>query len=114
MFRKSARAFATDSMARAVARHAVAQGFDKTVPLVHRAFIYLPFEHGEDLDDQRLSVELFRNCEPHEEYRSSLDYALRHMAVIERFGRFPHRNAALGRVSSPAELEYLDQPNGEF
>ncbi len=114
MFRNSARAFATDAMAREVARHGVEQGFDKTVPPVHRTFFYLPFEHGEDLDDQRLSVALFRNCEPHEEYLSSLDYALRHMAVIERFGRFPHRNAALGRVSSPAELEYLDQPNAGF
>lgn len=114
MFRNTARAFATDAMAREVARHGVDQGFDKTVPPVHRTFFYLPFEHGEDLDDQRLSVELFRNCEPHEDYESSLDYALRHMAVIERFGRFPYRNAALGRVSSPAELEYIDQPNGGF
>jgi uncharacterized protein (DUF924 family) len=114
MFRNTARAFATDAMAREAARHGVDQGFDKTVPPVHRAFFYLPFEHSENLDDQRLSIELFRNCEPHENYQSSLDYALRHMAVIERFGRFPYRNAALGRVSSPEEQEYVDQPNRGF
>lgn len=107
MFRNSARAFATDAMAREVARHGVDQGFDKTVPLVHRAFFYLPFEHGEDLDDQRRSVALFRDCGRHDEYQNSLDYALRHMVVIERFGRFPHRNEILGRASTPDEVDFL-------
>ena len=107
MFRDSARAFATDAMARAAAQHAVEQGFDKTVPPVHRAFFYLPFEHGEALDDQRRSVALFGDCEPHDEYRNALDYALRHMVVIERFGRFPHRNEILGRASTPDEVDFL-------
>lgn len=114
MFRDSARAFEADGRARALAHHAVEQGFDRTVPPVHRAFFYLPFEHSEDLDDQHRSVGLFRACEPHDGYDSALDYAVRHLEIIERFGRFPHRNAVLGRISTPDEAAFLEQPNSGF
>lgn len=114
MFRATARAFATDDRALALARHAVAAGFDREVPPVHRTFFYLPFEHSENLEDQRRAVELFRACEPSEGYERSLDYARRHMEIIARFGRFPHRNAVLGRENKPAETEFLKQPNSGF
>ena len=114
MFRNSAKAFAADAAARAVARHATAQGFDKTMSVVHRKFCYLPFEHSEDLQDQLLSVELFRACEPHDGYQSSLDYAVGHKEVIQRFGRFPHRNEILGRESTPEEVAFLKQSGRGF
>ncbi|NLC61474.1 MAG: DUF924 domain-containing protein, partial [Gammaproteobacteria bacterium] len=71
-------------------------------------FVYLPFEHSEDIADQRRAVDLFRALGD----EVSLDYAIRHLEVIERFGRFPHRNRALGRVSTPAEQEWLDAGGG--
>ena len=114
MFRDSAKAFAADAEALVLARHATAQGFDKTMPLVHRTFYYLPFEHSEDLQDQLVSVELFRACERHDGYQRSLDYALRHMEVIQRFGRFPHRNETLGRESTPEEVAFLKQSGRGF
>jgi len=103
MFRGSARAFATDAKARAVAKHAIAKGFDQQVPASMRGFFYLPFEHSEDLADQEESVRLFEKLGEGE----GLRYAVDHRDVIERFGRFPHRNAVLGRTSTPDEIEYL-------
>jgi len=103
MFRGSARAFATDAKARSVARHAVARGFDRQVPAGMRGFFYLPFEHSEDVADQEESVRLFETLGEGE----GLRYALDHRDVIKRFGRFPHRNAVLGRASTPDEIEYL-------
>ncbi len=114
MFRGSPRAFAADEKALALARHAVENGFDGTVPPVPRSFYYLPFEHSENLDDQRRSVDLFRAVERHDEYEKSLDYAVRHREIIERFGRFPHRNEVLGRAGTPEETEFLSQPNSGF
>ncbi|MDW8444397.1 MAG: DUF924 family protein [Acetobacteraceae bacterium] len=109
-FRGSPRAFATDAEARAAARVALARGFDLARPVRERPFFYLPFEHAEDLDDQRLSVALFRERVGEGPY---LDYAVLHLRVIERFGRFPHRNAVLGRESSEAERAWLaDHPQG--
>lgn len=110
VFRESPRAFATDAEARAAARAALARGFDLARPVRERPFFYLPFEHAEDLDDQRLSVALFRERVGEGLY---LDYAERHLVVIERFGRFPHRNAVLGRESTEAERAWLaDHPQG--
>lgn len=103
MFRGSARAFATDPLAREVAIHAIAQGFDKEVPDVYRVFFYLPFEHSENLADQERGLDLMRAMGN----QRSLDAALEHVDVIKRFGRFPHRNAVLGRTSTPDEIEYL-------
>lgn len=100
-FRGTARMFATDALARRYAQAALAQGFDAQVPGALRMFFYLPFEHSEDLADQTRSVALHRRID-------FLEYAQLHYDVIARFGRFPHRNALLGRVSTPEEQAFLD------
>ena len=100
MFRGHADQFATDSLALAVARGAVDLGFDEQLDETERAFLYLPFEHSESLDDQRQSVLLFTKLgDP-----LFLDYAKKHSDIVERFGRFPHRNAMLGRAPRPEEI----------
>jgi uncharacterized protein (DUF924 family) len=104
--RGEAEAFAADPLARALALEAIEKGWDKPLPSERRAFIYLPLEHAEDMAMQKLSVEMFATLEDEED----LKYARDHAAVIERFGRFPSRNAALGRESTPEELAYLSQP----
>jgi uncharacterized protein (DUF924 family) len=108
LHRGSPAAFAADVQARAQARRAVTRGFDQAVGPVQRIFFYLPFEHSEDLADQDESVRLFTRL--HAELGDeTLDHARQHRAVIRRFGRFPHRNAPLGRPSTPEELAYLAQ-----
>lgn len=103
MFRDDARAFATDAAALALAKRAISQGFDKRLTPKERAFLYMPFQHTEDAQDQARSVGLFTALgNPF-----NLDFALRHQAVIDRFGRFPHRNQVLGRVSTPGEEAFL-------
>jgi len=109
MFRGTSQAFATDPLALAAARHARAAGYDRDWLRVEKIFAYLPFEHSETLADQQLACELMRPL-GEEQY----DYALRHKAIIERFGRFPHRNAILGRASTPEEIEFLKQPGSGF
>ncbi|MEK6246436.1 MAG: DUF924 family protein [Pseudomonadota bacterium] len=109
MFLNSARAFAADPLALDAARHAVAMGYDLGMSDDERAFTYLPFEHSESLADQNRGCALM-NPLGEEVYR----YALRHKEIIQRFGRFPHRNAALGRASTPEELEFLKQPGSAF
>ncbi|WP_047244212.1 DUF924 family protein [Chromobacterium subtsugae] len=113
LFRGDAQAFACDAAARQGARRALAQGLDGGLPAVARVFLYLPFEHSESLADQELSLRLFEALDA-EAGGNYLDYARRHHQVIARFGRFPHRNAALGRSSSAAELEYLAAPGAGF
>ncbi len=100
MFRGLADQFATDTLALQVARRAVELGFDEALDADERAFLYLPFEHSEVLDDQRQSMLLFTALGN----TLYLDYAKKHHDVIERFGRFPHRNAILGRVPRSAEI----------
>lgn len=105
--RGTALAFATDPRARAAARKALEAGWDMNAPEPERQFFYMPFEHSEDPADQTLSVQLLT-----ERLASDPDMALHaraHQQVIARFGRFPTRNAALGRPSSPEEQAYLDQ-----
>ncbi len=114
MFRDTPRAFASDRAALETARHALEQGFNQVLPPIQSGFFYMAFEHSEDLDDQRRSVELFRAAPPHEKYDSSLDYAVRHMEIIERFGRFPHRNQILGRAGTAEEIAFLQQPKSGF
>lgn len=109
LFRGGARAFATDAQSRAAARAILARGWDKAMTRPEQLFAYLPFEHSESLADQDLSCELMKDFEP-EQYR----YAVRHREIIERFGRFPHRNDSLGRQSTPAEIEFLKQPGSGF
>jgi len=104
MFRGSPRTFAADALALAVAKRAVAQGFDQKLELPRRNFFYLPFEHSENLADQERGVELIRLNSDAE----SLKWAELHADIIRRFGRFPHRNALLGRSTTPAEQAFLD------
>ena len=108
IFRGSGHAFATDGLALHYARRAVEAGLDAQVEPALRGFIYLPFEHSEDIADQHRAVELFRALGD----ELSLDYAVRHLEVIEQFGRFPHRNRALGRTSTPEEQAWLDAGGG--
>ena len=109
MFRGEARAFATDALARAVADRAFARGFDQSADLAMRSFFYLPFMHSETLADQERCVRLYDALNDAEQLR----YAVEHRDVIKEFGRFPHRNTALGRVTTPAERVFLDQDNAE-
>lgn len=115
MFRDSPQAFATDSRALALARQAVSAGFDHQLTPLQRIFLYLPFEHSEQLADQTESLRLFKQlCTAAPELSDIWDYALRHQAVIERFGRYPHRNAILGRDTTPEEAAFLQQPGSRF
>ena len=114
MFRDDPRAFAMDSKALDVARHAVAAGFDRQVGETGRTFFYLPFEHSEDMSCQERSLELFRALPDWEQPGSPFQYAQRHWDIIRRFGRFPHRNRTLGRDSTPAEAEFLTLPDSGF
>jgi uncharacterized protein (DUF924 family) len=111
MFRGTAQAFATDGLAREAAREALAKGYDLQAAADERNFLYLPFMHSEDLADQDLCVRLCRERLGADHTASA--YALRHRAAIERFGRFPARNEALGRATTEAEADYLkDHPSG--
>jgi len=103
MFRGDARTYAADSQARAVAHRALKRGCDQDVPEAERGFFYLPFMHSEDMDDQLRCVALYREAGD-----ANLSYAERHADIIRRFGRFPHRNAILGRETTPEEQAYLD------
>ncbi|MCC6890921.1 MAG: DUF924 family protein [Hyphomicrobiales bacterium] len=103
MFRGNARAFATDADARAIADRAIARGHDRAVAADARMFFYLPFEHSEAVEDQERSCALFRALGDAE----ALRWAELHADIIRRFGRFPHRNVALGRDTSEAERAFL-------
>ena len=108
VFRGSAHAFATDGLAREIARNALDAGFDMRIDVPMRIFFYMPFEHSEDMADQDRAVALFTAMGD----AGYLDYARRHRDVIARFGRFPHRNAALGRISTPQEQAWLEAGGG--
>lgn len=110
MFRDTPRAFATDAMALDAARSMTAQGWDVRLNAVQRQFVYLPYEHAENLDAQRTSLQLFGTLGND----GLLDWAWKHYVIIERFGRFPHRNAILGRASTAVETEFLNQPGSRF
>ncbi len=112
MFRGLSEAFATDAKALLVAKHAVAKGFDQMLPALQRRFLYLPYEHSEDLNDQRKCVVLFERLKDTDP--TGYDYAVRHLRVIEQFGRFPHRNIALGRESTAEEETYLASGTSGF
>ena len=120
MFRGTPRAFAADARARELCLQGLARDQHRELGLSERVFFYMPLEHAEDRDLQRRSVELFEELladapghlgEPYEAY---LDYAVRHRDIVERFGRFPHRNAILGRASTAEELAFLEQPGSSF
>ena len=103
LFRGSAHAFATDPLARIIASRAIARGFDRSCLSDLRVFFYLPFEHSEDGRDQARSMELFEATGDHD----LVKWAKLHADIIARFGRFPHRNACLGRQSTDAERQFL-------
>jgi uncharacterized protein (DUF924 family) len=105
MFREDARQYSTEAKARAVAERAIERGFDQAMPDERKAFLYLPFMHSESLADQDRSVALYEAAG----LDNNLRFARHHRDIIQRFGRFPHRNAALGRESTSEELAYLEK-----
>ena len=105
LFRDSAHAFATDGKALSIAKHAIGEGFDQSIEPVLRPFVYMPLMHSEVLADQEASVVLFEALGA----KTNLDFAVIHRDIIARFGRFPHRNAALGRATTPEEQAFLEE-----
>jgi len=114
MFRASAKAFVADRQAQSVAEHFVSRGWDRDLRPALRWFVYLPFEHAESLPMQEKCMALFAGLADHAGSASAIDFARRHYDIIRRFGRFPHRNAILGRDSTPEEIEFLKQPGSGF
>lgn len=110
VFRDTPRAFAQDGLALVLAQELVASGQDRSLPPAQRRFVYMPYMHSESGLIHTQAVELF--SQPGLE--DNLDFELRHQAIITRFGRYPHRNAALGRPSSAAELAFLNEPGSSF
>ena len=104
MFRGEAKSFSTEARSIDVARHAVEHGFDAELPIDQVSFLYMPFMHSENLDDQNLCVKLFDKPG----LEGNLRFAYHHRGIIEKFGRFPHRNEILGRESTDAEMAYLN------
>ncbi len=111
LFRNDARAFATDAKARAVTFAAIERNFDRGLSQTERSFLYVTLEHSEDLADQPRCCALMAELDEDPEW---LSYAERHREIIERFGRFPHRNQALGRATTPEEAAFLEEPNSSF
>ena len=110
IFRGTPRAYATDAAARAAADRALARGFDQEVPPVWRRFFYMPLHHSENFADQQRSHALFDALPPDPERTDDRRYTNRYLDIIGRFGRFPHRNAILGRASTEAETAFLNDP----
>lgn len=108
LYRKSAHAYATDPLARTIARRTIAKGFDAATEAQLRPFFYLPFEHSEALADQDEGIAHCRRLAETDGDEDTLKWALMHRDIIDRFGRFPHRNPALGRVTTAAEQAFLD------
>ena len=104
MFRNSAQSYATEAQSREVAHRAIERKFDQALDADRKAFLYMPFMHSENLEDQELALKLFDQTG----LESNLRFAHHHHAIVAKYGRFPHRNEALGRVSTDAELEYLN------
>jgi uncharacterized protein (DUF924 family) len=114
MFRDTPRAFAGDERALATAQDAIARGLDRELDPLGRWFLYMPFEHAEDMAMQRRSLELFGALSAEMADPVALEWAQKHADVVFRFGRYPHRNAILGRASSPEEEAFLAQPGSRF
>ena len=110
IFRGTANAYAADPLARQLADTAISRGYDLELTPAQREFLYMPLQHSEDPADQARSVQLFEKLGD----KHSLKYALAHKSIIDRFGRFPHRNAILGRTSSAEEIASMKEPMGSF
>jgi uncharacterized protein (DUF924 family) len=114
LFRDDPRSWLQDERALGFAKLALVYGNDARIGPVERLFLYLPFEHSETLEDQERAVLLMASLEAFEETRGFTQWAEKHRDVVKRFGRFPHRNAALGRISTPEEIEFLKEPGSRF
>jgi uncharacterized protein (DUF924 family) len=114
MFRNTPQAYATDWEALSIAQQAIAKGFDRQLIPIQRWFIYIPFEHSENLADQRKCIKLFQQLSHDPESAKAIEAAFKHKEIIARFGRFPHRNEILGRVSTPEEEDFLQEPGSGF
>ena len=110
IYRDSPKAFAQDALALALAQEAVAIGADMALPVSQRAFLYMPYMHSESALIHEQTIKLFEQAG----LENNLGFEKRHLAIIQRFGRYPHRNAILGRQSTPEEVEFLDQPGSSF
>jgi len=113
-FRDTPRAFAGDALAQAATLTMIEIGQDRLLKPVERWFVYMPLQHAENLELQERAVGLFSALSKDPGFDNSLDYAVRHRDIVARFGRFPHRNGILGRVSTPEEVEFLRQPGSSF
>ena len=113
MYRGDPRSYATDRKAQETAEYAVDHALDRELPDFQRAFLYMPFMHSEDLEHQRRAVELFGALQEWGD-ADPAHYAVLHMQIVERFGRFPHRNEVLGRPTTPEEAKFLEQPGSSF
>ena len=114
LFRGTARAFATDVRACDWSKLALERGFEASMTALERFFLYMPFQHSEQLPDQERALSLFATLAGTEVPERCQDDARRHYEAIRRFGRFPHRNGVLGRATSEAEQAYLDSPEGAY
>ena len=110
MFRGSPLSFAFDAMALALAQEAIAAGADKALNQAERVFLYMPFMHSESLKIHEVALSLFQS----NGIQSNLDFEIRHKDIIQKYGRYPHRNAILNRASTDAEIEFLKQPGSGF
>ena len=110
LFRNTPNAFAQDAMALTLAQEAITLGLDQQLPQEQRAFLYMPFMHSESQQIHEYAVELFTDLGNPQ----NLEFEYQHKAIIDRFGRYPHRNTALGRTSTAEELQFLTQPNSHF
>lgn len=104
MFRNTAKSFSTEQLAIETTRHAISMGFDDNIEKDKRAFLYMPLMHSENMDDQDLSVQMFKKSN----LKENLRFAEHHRKIISTYGRFPHRNQILGRTSTAAEINYLN------
>ena len=110
MFRDSPLSFTHDALALALAQEAISVGADKLLKQTECSFLYMPFMHSESLQIHEIATRLFRD----NGNQNSFDFELKHKAIIERFGRYPHRNSILGRKSTDEEIEFLKQPGSGF
>ena len=110
IFRGEAESFACDTLARDLSREAIELGVDEALPEEQRAFIYMPLMHSEELEDHHLALKMFDQPG----MSNNLDFEKKHLEIIKRFGRYPHRNEILGRESTPEEIAFLTEPGSRF
>jgi len=110
IYRNTPQAFASDALALALSQHAIELGIDKSLTAVERSFLYMPFMHSESAEIHRIAVDLYQD----NGNKGNLDFEFKHQAIIDKFGRYPHRNEILGRISTAEELKFLQQPNSSF